>query len=268
MKILLVGLFTFLMFKGFSQNVGIGTNTPTKAGLVVNTKVGAVHAMFGDNTSGVSIESNYPGISFNGYYNGGHKAIVTGYISGMEMEPTSGSLTFYSTPTSTAANAIGIISTNLTINKDGNIGIGGNPINTQKLFVNGSQRINGTLYLFQDNSGQNLTVQRSETETTATPIINLINGFIGVNQTASKRTAFEHVTSASTISGNSSKLIYPGASSSDMVFITHKVTGAYVNTAFSVYYDPFESNWKIVTQSVVNMPADLRFNVMVIKPTN
>src|SRR4051812_23860973 len=38
--------------------VGIGNNTPTKAGLTVDTHVGGTNAIFGSNTTGISIVSN------------------------------------------------------------------------------------------------------------------------------------------------------------------------------------------------------------------
>ena len=62
-------------------NVGIGNLNPNLAGLMVDKKVGNVLAMFGSNTSGVSIESNFPGIHFNSYFNGTRKTMSTGYTA-------------------------------------------------------------------------------------------------------------------------------------------------------------------------------------------
>jgi hypothetical protein len=75
--------------------VGIGTAYPTKAGLVVNQTVGgAVHAMFGSNTTGVAIESNWPGIGFNAYYNGGRRFIATGFGAHINFDAALGQLIF------------------------------------------------------------------------------------------------------------------------------------------------------------------------------
>lgn len=251
-----------------AQNVGIGTTTPTNAGLVVNTKVGSVHAIFGNNTSGVSIESAWPGIHFNNYASSGRKALISGFASGIEMNPATGLLSIYTTPASTTGGNAITAQTALSISKEGNIGIGTSPLLGTKLFVDGDIRINGGMYNYQNFSNQGLIIQRSESETTPSPILKLINGYIGVNQTSTHRTCFEHVTSAANISGNASTLDYPGAESTDMVLITHRIDNTYAFTAFAVYYDTFVSKWKIVTENISNMPVNQRFNVLVIKNSN
>jgi hypothetical protein len=76
-----------------NTTVGIGTSFPDKAGLVVNNTVGGyVHAMFGSHTTGVAIESNWPGIGFNAYYNGGRKFINNGYAGHINVAQDNGSL--------------------------------------------------------------------------------------------------------------------------------------------------------------------------------
>lgn len=75
-----------------NTTVGIGTAYPSKAGLVVNTTVGGqVHAMFGSNTTGISLESNWPGIGFNSYYNAGRRYISNGYSGHLNLDMTNGS---------------------------------------------------------------------------------------------------------------------------------------------------------------------------------
>lgn len=140
-------LITILFFVNnvFAQNVGIGTTTPTKAGLIVNTKVGNAHAIFGDNTSGVSIESNFPGIHFNSYYNGGRKTISTGFTSGVEMNPSNGNFSIYTSPSATLVGNIASVSERFVIQPNGNVGIGvTNP--SSLLQINGNLKINGTYY--------------------------------------------------------------------------------------------------------------------------
>ena len=139
-------------------NLGIGSLNPNLAGLVVNKKVGNSHAIFGDNTSGVSIESNFPGIHFNSYYNGSRKTIATGYAAGAEMNPTTGDFSIYTSPTSTTAGSTASVFERLKITKDGNIGINNNnPLN--RLEVGGDINTTGLIKLngISGNQGQVLT---------------------------------------------------------------------------------------------------------------
>jgi hypothetical protein len=105
-------------------NLGIGSLNPNLAGLVVNKKVGNSHAIFGDNTSGVSIESNFPGIHFNSYYNGSRKTISTGFTAGAEMNPTTGEFSIYTSPASTMAGSTASVFERLKITKDGVVNVG------------------------------------------------------------------------------------------------------------------------------------------------
>lgn len=137
-------ILSFLLIAGnaIAQNVGIGTTTPTKAGLVVNNKVGGVHAIFGDNTSGVSIESNWPGISFNGYFNAGRRTLVTGFASGVEMNPTTGNFNIYTSLASTVGGNIASVFNRITVKAGGNVGIGVDDPGAM-LHVNGGIKVNG-----------------------------------------------------------------------------------------------------------------------------
>ncbi|MCW3093976.1 MAG: chaperone of endosialidase [Ferruginibacter sp.] len=74
------------------QNVGIGTNSPTHSRLEINGSVGAAVAMFGADGYGVTIQANNPEIGFNYFYNGGAKAIKTGYAGVMGMNPANGDI--------------------------------------------------------------------------------------------------------------------------------------------------------------------------------
>jgi Chaperone of endosialidase len=105
--------------------VGFGTISPTKSFMVVDGKVGASHAIFGENTSGVSIESDFPGISFNGYYNAGRKAIVNGFVGGMAMNPNDGTIVIYSTSTTGTAGNNTTPFDRITILNNGNTSIAG-----------------------------------------------------------------------------------------------------------------------------------------------
>lgn len=107
-------------------NVGIGNNTPTQAGFVADKKVGAVHALFGSTTTGVAIESAFPGIGFNSFFNAGRKTIGTGYGGWIGQNPASGDLYVQTTVASSGAGSVISPLTRLLINKNGDIGIEGN----------------------------------------------------------------------------------------------------------------------------------------------
>lgn len=104
--------------------VGIGTSTPNSAGLVVNKLVGNTAAIFGDNTTGVGIDNNWPGVSLNGYYNGGRKPIANGYVGGISFDPTTGKLLFYNTATSGTADNLITGVDRVFIDNQGDVGIG------------------------------------------------------------------------------------------------------------------------------------------------
>lgn len=137
--------------------VGLGTNTPTKAFLVVDKKIGAVHAIFGENTSGVAIESSWPGISFNGYYNGGRKPLSNGFVGGMAMNPITGLISIYNTFASGTAGNNVTTQDVITLDNFGKVGIGNsNPL--AKLHVTGNMRVDalagyGNVGLYVDNLG-------------------------------------------------------------------------------------------------------------------
>ncbi len=113
-------------------NTGIGIppgllDNPSLGKLVVRGTVGAVSAMFGDQTTGVALENNYPGIAFNSYYSSGRKAIAAGYGSLVGQDPLTGRF-YISTSAAAATNAgdaVGI-SDRLVIKTNGNIGVEGN----------------------------------------------------------------------------------------------------------------------------------------------
>ncbi len=106
--------------------LGIGTITPADAGLVVDKKINGAHAIFGRNTSGVSIESSSPGIAFNSYANAGRKALAAGYSGLINLNPGSGSLTIFNSNASSAADEATTAIPRLSIDKDGQIGVQGN----------------------------------------------------------------------------------------------------------------------------------------------
>ncbi|MCP9763976.1 hypothetical protein EGI31_13550 [Lacihabitans soyangensis] len=138
-------------------NVGIGTANPTKAFLVVDKKIGATHAIFGENTSGVSIESSWPGISFNGYYNGARKPLSNGFVGGMAMNPSTGLISIYNTFASGTAGNNVTTQDLITMDNFGKVGIG-NSSPQAKLHVTGNMRVDnlagsGKVQLYADDQG-------------------------------------------------------------------------------------------------------------------
>jgi hypothetical protein len=120
--------------------IGIGNSNPTLAGLVADKKVGAVNAMFGGNTTGVALESNWPGVGFNSYWNGNRKYMADGFGGVIGFNPTNGYFTLASTVVSGTANAAATTTDILTATNTGNVGIG-TSTPAAKLEVNGTFKL-------------------------------------------------------------------------------------------------------------------------------
>lgn len=125
MKRILSATFALLFCViSYSQNVGIGTTTPTKGKLVVRGTEGAVSAMFGDTTTGVAIENNYPGIGLNSYYtNNNRRPISTGYGAVINLNPNNGDLHIYTSPSAMNEGNVLPMSLRMIIKASGNTGI-------------------------------------------------------------------------------------------------------------------------------------------------
>lgn len=106
--------------------VGISNTAPDNAGLVVDKKVGATNAVFGSNSTGVALESGWPGIGLNSYYGVTRKAIAAGFSGLVGQNPNNGDIFIQSTAATLAADADVPLNLRLLINKDGNVGLQGN----------------------------------------------------------------------------------------------------------------------------------------------
>jgi hypothetical protein len=133
--------FTPLMRLSDEGTLLVGSNDKYKAGLVVDKKQEAVHAMFGSNNTGVAIESSFPGIGLNTYYNLFRRAISTGYGGYIGVNPVQGGMNFYVTGQSSNTNDAAALVSGITIRPSGNVGIGTGESADYPLDVNGRMRL-------------------------------------------------------------------------------------------------------------------------------
>ena len=120
-----------------SQNVGIGTTTPTKGKLEVYGAVGVTSAIFGGDGAGISLQRNYPAIGYNQYYGTEARHMAAGSAFVQYLDMINGDLVFqgyYSHPNPDAtAQAQGRL---LTIRQNGDIRISQSNFNASaSLFV-------------------------------------------------------------------------------------------------------------------------------------
>ena len=107
-----------------SGKVGIGSSKPDKAGLVVNAVTGNTNAIFGENTTGVSLVSNWPGIGFNTYYNKKWLNMANGFSGIISLNQLDGSMEFYNTSDMHPGGASTPLVNRLHIGANGFVGIG------------------------------------------------------------------------------------------------------------------------------------------------
>lgn len=114
-----------------SGNVGVGTATPTLARFQVQGMQGNTSGMFGGsaNSQGISLVTDWPGIYFNCYYNGGTLAMAnSGFPSIINSDQGSGGITFNTTDVAnTTQNAAVTTYERMRVTGAGLVGIGLNP---------------------------------------------------------------------------------------------------------------------------------------------
>jgi len=124
-----------------SGNVGIGTNAPTRAKLVVQGNVGKTNAIFGQGASGISLVENWPSVGFNTYYaSTGWKSMKAGYGFQMSFDPTAGLLAFYTSSNASGADQVVTQTLPFVIHASGAVGIN----NTSAFSTLDVQRKSGT----------------------------------------------------------------------------------------------------------------------------
>jgi hypothetical protein len=92
----------------FAQNIGIGTNNPTRAKFEVHGVAGNGYtsAIFGGESTGISLQRNWPSIGFNQYHTtSGSKYMANGAAAVQYLDPVNGGLYFdlYTPGTTNAA---------------------------------------------------------------------------------------------------------------------------------------------------------------------
>ena len=134
-----------------TSNIGIGTLSPTRAKLELHGSVLSTSAIFGGESSGISVQSNWPGIGFNDYGGNGFRYIADGFAARQYLNPGTGYMVLAMLPYG-LKDAVATSSTNaFFINNLGNIGIKAIPVNAS-LFVpkggnaDGSALFGGTTY--------------------------------------------------------------------------------------------------------------------------
>lgn len=126
-----------------SQTVGIGISNPTRATLEVHGAVGATAAIFGGESTGISLQRNWPAIGYNQYYNGASKYMSNGFAAVQYLDPTNGNMTIDMFPNGVANSTAALLNRALVIANNGNIGIRANAINAS-LFATKAGNFDGS----------------------------------------------------------------------------------------------------------------------------
>lgn len=139
-------LIVFITINNFihAQNVGIGIANPALAKLQVHGAVDATTAIFGGESSGVSIQRNWPGIGYNSYYNGGHKSMAGGYGAVQFLDPGNGYMAFDMFGPGNAGENFLESRRAMVISKEGRVSIGSGDYPTASLFVARGSAAEGT----------------------------------------------------------------------------------------------------------------------------
>lgn len=148
MKQLLLLFFMLSSLIALSQNVGIGTTNPTRAKLEVHGAVDATSAIFGGESSGISIQRNWPGIGFNTYYgSSAHRYLSNGHGGILFLDPVSGYLVVDMFGPGQGNNTITFPNRAMVISKEGWVTIGSALAPTASLRVGRGVGFDGTAML-------------------------------------------------------------------------------------------------------------------------
>ncbi len=144
---------------GQSQNVGIGTSTPTRAKLEVDGLVGNTAAIFGggNGETGISVVANIPGLYFNSYYNNGMKSLSAG-PTGILTLNNSNQFQFDFAAVASSANQSLTNSTKLLIGSDGKMAVNMPAVSTRAMFEQqGAISVNSAIF---GGDGKGVSLQK------------------------------------------------------------------------------------------------------------
>lgn len=143
----------------FSQNVGIGISTPIKAKFEVHGAAGsgATSAIFGGESTGISLQRNWPTIGFNQYRDivtpgSQGKYMANGFAAIQYLDPTTGTMALDMFSNGSADASTPAAKRAITILSSGNVGIHSGGSNIASLYVtkgtnfDGSAIFGGTQY--------------------------------------------------------------------------------------------------------------------------
>jgi hypothetical protein len=110
-----------------AQNIGIGTENPTRAKFEVHgvAGAGATTAIFGGEGHGISLQRNWPTIGFNNYNNGIGRYLSTGYAAAQYLDPFNGGLYFDLYNYGSTNTGVFGTTRSLSLFSNGNVGIRG-----------------------------------------------------------------------------------------------------------------------------------------------
>src|SRR5688572_27415656 len=110
-----------LQLTSYGQLVGINMQNPFRARLEVQGGVDKTVAIFGTESTGVSIQKGTPTIGFNHYYNTAHRYIGSGYAARQFVDQTSGFMAFELFGSGNANNVALSPKRVMTLNQNGSV---------------------------------------------------------------------------------------------------------------------------------------------------
>jgi hypothetical protein len=124
-----IGLPVDRIYTQFPVTISMLGNPPLGMHAPFQTRgmIGNTLAMFGngapDNTAGISLVGNWPGIFFNSYYNSGNTNMAPGYSGNISLDPNAGNYWFSFNNNATSPNTKVNQATKMYLSKDGKLGL-------------------------------------------------------------------------------------------------------------------------------------------------
>ena len=135
----------------FSQNVGIGISSPIRAKFEVHGAAGsgATSGIFGGESTGISLQRNWPTIGFNQYRDivtpgSQGKYMANGFAAIQYFDPTTGAMAFDMFPNGSADAFTPVAKRGITILSSGNVGIHSAGSTVASLYVTRGTNFDGT----------------------------------------------------------------------------------------------------------------------------